>query len=229
MAKIKYLATWTLKDQQHFKIPHGYLLLKYDKIYRPGIGKFLLHLDAWEKNHDETRELEITMEVRYRGRTLDQNALSWSLYEIEVNEQNAGMLGTKSQMVNTMELYLADLDQWGEREYIKTAARNVSRHMGHYRSVWIKQGEKWVTAWERQGRQLLSILPPEDLVELQVVRGTSLYDTVEMARHIDGQFNRLATMDIGVTAPGEIEGYWEKWKGYLKENKIGYQPKELMK
>jgi len=209
MAKIKFLAKWSLKNQQDLNIPKGMILLKYDMAkYRKYIGAFLLRLDEWEKAHSDTREIEVELQIRYKDRSLDQNALMWSLYEIEAKEQNAGMAGSVSQMVTKDELYFADLDAWGERDEVQTTISRLQYYLLHYKIVRYLCSDDKFTSITKFEEQLLMRLEPETKITLQITRGTSQYNTVEMARHIQGVFNRLSET-VGISDTGQLALYKE--------------------
>ena len=115
------------------KIPSGYTLIKHDPKYDKKINRYAENINEREIKNDKNHESLITMEVNYGSRTLDQNALMWSLYEIEVNEHNVGMTGDKSQMVEAMELYNADVLAWGKREYMRAHKSVLHYYLNHYR------------------------------------------------------------------------------------------------
>lgn len=232
MPKIRFMGKWSSSMQKAFNVPRGYVVFKYDPIYREKLGAVLMKLDHYqtkqleklkEKGEEITdeaiyRDLEIDIEYHYRKRTLDQNALMWSLYTIEANEQNGGQSGHKDQMVTPDELYEADLDEWGERELITTKRGNLGYWLDHYRiveAVILDDGRE-VTLQELQK----SVANFDDVVSLRVIRGSSLLNTKEMANWINRIFNRLAYNGVQVTSPGEIKNYWHKWQQFKNDNKI---------
>ena len=235
MPKIKFLANWAKEYQDSLKIPKGFLVLKYHDFYRKSIGTQLLKLDEYQKKQfqkakeeakknngeindsDFMRDLEIIIEYHYRKRTLDQNALMWSLYTIEANEMNGGMSGSKEQVVIPMELYLSDLEEYGERETITTKRHNLSYYLAEYRIIEaVISGGKEIPIKTYLQMQA----DDNDEITIRVIRGTSKYNTKEMAKWIDRIFNRIAYHGIPVTNPGEIERYWQEWREYLNDNKI---------
>ena len=90
MAEINFIADWSPEYQD--KVPKGYLVIKpIDKHYQK-VGKFMNKLNDTQIKKGELKELH-TKFGYYNNRTIDQNSLLWALYEIEANEQNAGMSG----------------------------------------------------------------------------------------------------------------------------------------
>lgn len=232
MPKIKFLATWCTEWIETFGIPKGYILLKYDQSYRKNLGKVLLKLDQYQQKvlerekeinpnlseSDYLRPLEIEIEYHYRKRTLDQNALMWSLYEIEANEMNGGQQGHSDQIVTPMELYLADVDEWGEREIITTKRKNYSYYIEEYKIIEavILNDNKEISIKEFLRMQIDN----NDRISLRVIRGTSKLNAKEMTQWIERIFNRMAYHGLQVTNPGEIESYWIKHKQFINDNKI---------
>jgi len=231
MPTVKFTGKWSAEEQAAYEVPKGYLLVKYDQRYRKAIGEAFLKLDSYQKKKrakvteekgtaspdDWQRELAVTIEFHYRKRTVDQNALMWALYEIEANEHNAGQLGHSNQMVKPMELYENDLYEWGEREIIETKRKNLAYYRDKYRvikSVSVKGQEYSVD-------ELLQIgMTDDERIKIKAIRSTSMLNTKEMARWIDGLFNRIAHNGLNVTEPAEIESYWQKWRQSLNDEKI---------
>jgi hypothetical protein len=167
---------------------------------------------------DVLRDLEVTLEYSFKKRTLDQNALQWSLYGIEANEQNGGMQGAISQMVTPMELYLADLSLYGEREVITTRKKNYFNYSEEYKiieSIKLSNGSK-VTVQEFSKADI----DDNEWISLKVIKGSSKFNTVEMGQWIDRIFNRLCVNGVSVTNPGDIKNYWVKWRHFLNDNKV---------
>lgn len=232
MPKIRFVGTWSSFWQKEHQIPRGFLLIKYKNNYRKSLGTVLMKLDDYqEKKHkaliekgeqcvedDYLQDLEFDLEYHYRKRNLDQNALMWSLYEIESNEMNGGQKGHKDQTVKAMDLYLADLEEWGERETITTRRKNLSYYLDEYKII---EAVVLDNAKEMSVQDCIKInMDSNDRITLRVIRGTSKLNTKEMAQWIDRIFNRMAYNGVQVTNPGDIENYWLKWKQHINDNKI---------
>lgn len=229
MSKIKFKAYW--EPNYQIGIEKDYLKLKPDLFYKKIIAKMLDKLGKWQEwkrqqltaqfgeahEDDYLRKLDITIEINYRGRSLDQNALMWALYEILANEQNAGMAGDMQQMVKPMDLYIADLLERGERETIITARKNLDSVRREYRVIeWIIWGETKFSLEDF----IKMVLPDTENISIGVIRGSSKFNTREMAQWIDGIFNRLAWQSIEVTNSGEIETYWREHRQHMNDKKI---------
>lgn len=228
MAKIKFPSRWIMPLQKLLNtIPElknsgwGFLLLCYNKKeYRKPVGHYLMKLDEWEKNHNDTREINVELDIRYKERSLDQNALMWALYDIEAKEQNAGMVGSVEQMVKREELYEADLDQWGEKDIVKTEVRRLHYYLTHYRLVRYQVSElSGFILINKEIRNSLMVFSPDVKITLQITRGTSEYNTVEMARHIEGIFNRLS-QTVGISDTGQLAEYKRSHEKFKVKYKI---------
>ena len=196
--KIKFTATW---DKQR----KGNLLLDYKEKHEKEVDKFFSKLEALQIKKNELKELEVTVEYHYKKRTLDQNALMWSLYAIEANEQNGGVGGHADQVVTSSELYNADLDQHAKRATIFIAKE-------YFDSV----SSSWKVVEKKP------IYKKEELYGYQatVMLTTSKMTTVQMAYWIDRIFKRLAYNGVQVADSSEIQNYWQKWRGFLNDNAI---------
>jgi hypothetical protein len=198
MAIIKFVGNWCTHYQNG--VPKGYLCIKPKDTYINNIGKALNKLNDIQFKKNELKDLDIKIEIHYKKRTLDQNALMWSLYTIEANEHNAGMSGDKSQNVTTQELYENDLI-----EHAPVVKLQCSKDfLGVLKSEYKVIGEQ-----EENNKIIVTALIT-----------TSKFNTKQMAEWIDRIFNRLVYNGISVTNPVDIQDYWLKWRESLNKNKI---------
>lgn len=246
MPKITFPASWSADEQKAAGIEKGYLLMKYWPLWRDRLGKFMLKLDAFQKktlariiekgivtgNSPEAiaqslRELSITIEYHCRKRTLDQNALKWALYTIEAHEQNCGHVGAKEQMVQPMELYLADLREYGDIITINDKVSALPQYKADYRvieAIILDDGREFTL----KGFERLTPFSPDDRITIRARKGTSKKDTVEMAIWIERIFNRIAYHGVNITSPEDIERYWEEWRTHLNNKQVILHNDELM-
>lgn len=231
MPKAKFVGNFRVIWQQLFDIPKGFVLLKYKPVYRKTLGELLKKLDEIQNTKEKAlkdsstkfteeeflRDLEVTIEFNYRKRTLDQNRLLWSLYEIESNEQNGGMKGYKEQMVTPEELYENDLFEFGVREGIETKRKYLTMYLNEYRVV---EYIEYKDQKYEKNKFLKEMVSDDETIYIRVVRGSSKFNTKEMAEWIDMLFNRLAYHGVSVTNPGEILNYWHKFRQHVNDNKI---------
>jgi hypothetical protein len=235
MPKLKWTAYWSLLWQKKYNLPKGFFLCKIDPFYHERLVKAMLQVEDLQAENakklltsgkgnsvtayvDSLIPLEMETVFHRRKRTLDQNALLWALYEIEANVMNGGQKGHKDQMVTKDELYLADLDEWGERETITTRRKNLGYYLSEYRiieAVILEDGKEIPVE-----AVIESNMSKDDLITLRVVRGTSKFDTREMAVWIEGVFNRLAYNGVPLEDSSKIEDYWKKWNDHLNTEKI---------
>ncbi len=242
MAKITFLGKWSKKLQRDISAPRGYLCIKYNDIYRENMAKFFDKLEAAQNNKisklieagetvtDETafRELKITIEYHYKKGSYDQIKLIWALYQIEANEQNAGIKGHKAQEVTKDELYHADLVdcyECGDFETIKTQYKLLGMYTEDYSfipAVTYKENDYII-------QELLKLeIPPDDTIEIHGVRGLSKRTTKELSEWVEMLFNRLAYNGVNITEPGDIQTYWLEWRDNLNKQKIVLYDSEIM-
>lgn len=216
MPAITFIGNWYTGLQDN--IPRGILAIKPKDIYRKNIGTVLKKLNELQQKNGELRDLKIKIEFHYRKRTLDQNSLYWALLTIQSNEMNGGMQGKKSDMTTPEQLHEAYLLEYGEREIIKTARKNLSYYRQKKRIEFIIIDNQKIPLHSFLGSEKDNLL--EQYITLQVIRGTSEYTTKEMASRIDMVFNEICAGGVNVTQPGDIHNYWVEWRQHLNDEKI---------
>lgn len=189
MAKISFVGNWSSEWQKD--ILTGIIGLKPFESYKKAIGAELKKLDADQKKRGELRDIEVKIDINYRKRTLDQNALLWSLYEIEASEQDKPAI----------EIYNDDLMEFAPRIEMFVDPESYQWLKTEYRLIEKEKYDKARNKWY-----------------VVVILTTSHYNTVQMAKWIERIFNRLAV--IGVTSSNDIRDYWLKWRGFLDSEKI---------
>jgi hypothetical protein len=197
MPVMTFIGKWSEGFQEG--VQRGLWAVKPDSVYVKPFSTVLKKLKEWQHKTGELRELKITVEYHYRKRNLDQNALMWSLYSIEANEQNAGMSSGKND-ITAEELYEHDLQEYAPKAVIECQAETVRMLKNTYR-IW---GEE----------------PAENGVRVTIIKTSSQFDTREMAEWINRIFNRLADSGVHLQDSGAIQGYWSEWRKSLGENKI---------
>ena len=229
MAKIKFIANWQKEYQSKINNEKGFLVLKYSDFYRKNLVHLLLKLEEFQQkkkkenpdhqlySDDHLRDLEVSIEFFFKKRTLDQNALMWALYDIEANEMNGGQSGDKDQMVTREQLYKNDLEEYSDIDKIKTTKKSLAYYLDQYSyliSIYYDDAEMDL-------EQFLELdVDNDEQIILRVRRGTSKFNTKEMALWIERLFNRLSYHGVAVTNPGEIKKYWQDFKNYINDNKI---------
>ena len=199
MALIKFVANWS-KDWQS-NMPKGYLLLKPKESYYKKMAIVLNKLDQIQNKKEELKDIDVSIEIHYKKRTLDQNNLMWALYEIESNELNAGMKGSKEHMFTSQELYENDLESEAPRFEMRIKSELLNMFKSEYRVIDVKD--------YKEGEKII-----------MCILTTSKFNTKQMAEWVDMIFNRMSVNGVTVTNPGEIHDYWLKWKQSLNDNKI---------
>lgn len=202
--RIRALATWPDHEIAGLNIPRGqgYLVLKLNQDFIAPWGLELNRLrDQQQKRHkkallrdpgakyeDSLVDLEIDLQLFYRKRSINQNALLWQLYEIEANWANStpayrsGYLTQRlpSHVITSEDIHRDDLEVYTQKTRYK-----------------IKRADKF--AFERamvlgdMGKvEKVFDLPGEpELIGVEVWRTTSFLDTKEFTVWVERVIDRL--------------------------------------
>lgn len=162
------------------------------------------------------RDLDIHIDIHYQKRSLDQNALMWSLYDIEAYVQNGGQEGHSDQMVTRKELYLTDLELYGEREKVLTKRKNFSFFYNDYKIESIFVDDQQMSP----GELFDKVKDFDKRILITYIKGTSKLTTKEMSLWIDRIFNRLAYNGVPLECSGDLKDKWFKQQIHNNENKI---------
>lgn len=189
MAKISFVGNWSSEYQKD--IPSGIIGIKPKESYKKAISSELKKLNDDQIKRNELRDIEVKIEIFYKKRTLDQNALLWSIMEIEANEQG----------ITALEIYNNDIMEFAPRIEMFVSPDEYTWLKNEYRLI---EKEKY-----DQKRNKYYVV---------VILTTSHFNTVQMAKWIERIFNRLAL--IGVTSSNDIRNYWLQWRGFLDQEKI---------
>lgn len=219
-------------------IKDGFLLLKVEPRYLKALVEKLKKFDEFqekkiskllEKNpnadiEDAFRIIEWKYEYHYKKRTLDQNRLMWSLYEIEAYILNAGMEGHPDEMITAEYLYHTDLLQYGEREQVYTKRKNLSYYRDEYTIEFVMLDKQRLTVNEA----LQQIKDFDQKIVIEYIRGSSKLDTREMADWIERIFNRIAYHGVPLEKSDKIKDFWIKQRDHLNKNQIVLNSDEIM-
>lgn len=224
--KARLKATWVNQDRIDHNLPKGTLTIRYDKIYRDRVVRFLARIDKLQSESGELRPFDILLEDKQK-RTYDQEKLYRSLLAIQALEMNGNQLGSSDQMVTVKELYDADLELWADREEITTPIKNV---------FWYAQDYHWVDVyldggWHRYNNDIQKALneyPPMDNIRIITTKGTSLLKTYEMSLWIEGKINQIAEDGLSLENSDAVKQYWLDWRMFMNSNKIILHEEELM-
>ena len=167
--------------------------MKFMKMYMSAeSGAVTLHIDFdpvyLTEVHNLVRDFdgadEVEIKKRRKRRSLDQNAYMWELIGKIAEIHRIGVL----------EVYRAILKDYGVFEIIPVRAENIDR---------------WVDTWKQQGSGWIC----EDLGEcrnfkgyhnIKTYYGTSVYDTKEMTRMIEGVQQECRALGIETLTPEEL-------------------------
>lgn len=221
MGKTKFTGYWFSGWYKQFNIPKGFMIIKCDDRYHDVVKQNLIKLDSKQKKRIADSKnylipIDFTLDPIYGKRSLDQNALMWSLYEIEANEHNGGMSGNIDQNVTSKDLYYADLLENGEREKIKTSAANFEFYNSEYYILSIYYDG---TDYDLESFNQVQV-DIDSKLTINFIRGSSKFNIMEMKKWIDRLFNRLAHMGVSFENSSEIGDYWIKWSQYKNDKKL---------
>lgn len=232
MAGGMFQAKWSGRYHRELglSIKNGYFVLKVEPRYIKVLAEKLKKLDSFQekkieklldKNQDGNFEdvlriLDIKYEYHFRKRTLDQNRLMWSLYEIEAYILNGGIEGHNEQMISAEYLYDADIMEHGEREQVYTRRKNLSYYRDEYRIEYVMDGEKKYGVLQA----LVEIKDLDSKIVICYIRGSSKLNTLEMAAWIERIFNRIAYHGVPIEKSDKIKDFWIKQRDHLNKEKI---------
>ena len=196
--KVNFLANW-YKDIQT-NIPRGILALKINEKDIQKVAIILKKLNEYQHTKNILKDLEISLDVNYKKRSLDQNKLMFALYAVLANEFNGDHIGEHA--LTPVQLYEQDLINFGLRMELKVPEQNVNIVKSLYRIV---EEEK----------------PLKDgMIYLKVIITSSHFNTKQMTQWIEMLFNRLAEMGLTFENSAKIKDYWDKWQNRKNKEKI---------
>ena len=207
MSILKAVVQWSAEFHQAHNIPKGYILLRYEPRYRKNIAAALLKLDVWQEKHKtdepgaELRPIDMTLDIHYKKRSLDQNALMWSLYEIEANEMNGGR--TKGDELITGEgIYKGDMKAFAPKLGMMANARQIQLLKRTYSMIEVGEMET-----------------PGGYMTVTIYVTSSHWNTKEMHDHLEMIFDRLSMAGVSVANSADLSAYWFEWRAALNEQK----------
>lgn len=182
----KINAIWSESEQKKAKqvFGKGYLILKIDEFSKKTA------LKKYQKLIDQ--EVSIEIKKRYRSRTLDQNALMWSLYQVEAKEHNGGLSGGSDVKAN--DLYEADLMEFAPRMIITTDI-----------SHWNILREDYRVTWEKE---------ISNKIKAEIIISSSHFNTTEMKNWIDRIINRIAENGLSENNEPWLHDKFLEWKKF---------------
>lgn len=131
--------------------------------------------------------------VRWRNRrSIDANNYMWELLS-----EMAPLLNTTKD-----ELYIQELYKYGTFMYLPGTEEDMERLKKVFRIV-INRGDTVLTT--PSGKKM-------NMYQLQCYKGSSLYDTLEMSRLIDGVVSDAKELGIDTMTPNELREMKERWK-----------------
>ncbi len=212
MSILKAVVQWTAQWQAEYKIPKGFILLRYDGRYRRNVATALMKLDEFQKKklqvsytlqdfEDALRPIDMTLDIHYKKRSLDQNALMWSLYEIEANELNGGR--KSADMETPQHIYDMDMEDFAPRITGTVSLDGIEYLKRQYTMVTIDPQ---------------SVGPTMANVTIYVT--SSHWNTREMHGHLEMIFDRLSTAGVDLKSTADLSHYWLEWQAAMNEQKI---------
>ncbi|MBE3087997.1 MAG: hypothetical protein IMZ71_02620 [Chloroflexi bacterium] len=203
MAKAKFQAKWTSAWRKEYGLPKGFVAFKVDERYWLPLGRALGALGKKQQEKGELVSLDVTLDIHYARRSLSQNALQWSLYDVTVLVMNGGIADPEKAWTPE-KLYEQDMLDFAPTFPLTTKASVVAdlREMVSIRRV---------TPIEGTGGEM---------VVCDIIVTSSHWTTVRMAEHIEMLFNRLASMGTNVQTSADILKFYMDWQDHLDKEKI---------
>jgi len=202
--RLRALATWNDLEISALGLPRGqgYLVLKLSEDYREPFAKELTrlkgqqvkrHQRALEKNPganyaDSLIDLELDLQIYYRKRSINANALLWALYTIEANWANGnsayreGYLSKRlpGHVITPEDLHDDDCEVYCEKSKYKIKRADK---FAFTRAMALADMGKVVKTWD---------LPDEpDLIAAEVWKTTSFLDTKEFSTWTSRVIDRI--------------------------------------
>ncbi len=207
MSILKAVVQWTARWQAEYKIPKGFILLRYEGRYRRNVATALMKLDEFQEKRKtdeletELRPIDMTLDIHYKKRSLDANALMWSIYGIEANELNGGR--KSADMITPEKIYRDDMRTFAPRLDVTIPPEGVDILRRTY--------------------SMIDILGSDDATgrtNVRIYLTTSHLDSKEMHYHLQMQFDRLSEAGVTIDKTSDISDYWLKWRAAMNEQKI---------
>jgi hypothetical protein len=210
IVKLRFQATFDIEQYRKRGImkSEDLVILKHDLQNRERIQKELYKIV--EKNETnflagrEPVELDVTIDIAYRPRSVKANALMWTLYGIiadVLNREN----GTREK-VTAQSLYDDDMKEWAPRHIIACPDESL---------VFFKM------VLENERGKAKSITPLEGKAGFQVIeiwQTSSYWDTKQMGDHINRLLNTLESMGVIRENNGDLDKVFSDFEKWEKDN-----------
>jgi len=187
------------------------ILLRYPQEARARIVKELTKIVARNEQLymtcDAHIELDVTIDIAYKARSIQANKLMWALYSVIADILN---VESKEMVRITPEsLYEQDMQDWATRHYIRCTNDSLP---------FIKE-----ILQEEKGKIKNTIWSDtEKLWEIEVWQTSSYWDTKQMSEHIERLFTLVETMGRNRSNDGDIAKIYNDFKKWeTKENGKG--------
>lgn len=202
--RLRALATWPDHELSALGLPRGqgYLVLKLQNDYREPFAKELKRLQTqqvrrWQKALERDPgamydgsliDLELDLQIYYRKRSINANALLWALYGIEANWANGnanyrdGYLSGRlpGHVITPQDLHDDDCEVYCEKVKYKIKR---SDKFAFGRAMELADMGRVVKSWD---------LPDEpDLIAVEVWKTTSYLDTKEFSVWVERVIDRI--------------------------------------
>lgn len=211
--KLRFNAELAVDAYREHEITRGenLVILKHDKDAYNRIWKELHKVNEKNKANalvgKDNVELDVTIDIHYKPRTLKMNALMWALYAIiaiVMNRENK----TRNP-VTAQYLHDVDMEDLAPRKVCLCSQADEP----FFVEALLEKYDAIYTRSEKDG-----------VIYLTVLETTRYWNTMMMSEHIDRLFNTLADMGVTKETNGDVDAIFrdvEKWKaqnGNTKEN-----------
>jgi hypothetical protein len=142
-------------------------------------------------------KVKYSAECKPRGkkRSLDANALMWSLYQVLANVHHCKILDGEELRRESMRLYTSDMVEFAPCAKLTVGKDILNEVLADY--------------------SVYKIADAGDSVDITIWLTSSKWDVDRMTRHIDRLFNRLADIDSPDDLKGDVRQLWIDWQHHL--------------
>jgi hypothetical protein len=190
-----------LFDQFGIKAEDNIVLLPFDSNAKSRVEKFILSVikrdEANKQKNKPLSTIDVRIEISDR-RSLEANALMWSIYAIQAECMNKEMKLVKQ--ITRQELYDKDMADYAPKHWIKCLPESKE----FFRQILTEEKGKIKKEIEKEG-----------LIYFQVWETSSYWNTKRMAEFIDLKLNELEQAGITRLEDGNLEKVFldfEKWR-----------------
>jgi hypothetical protein len=199
MATAHFAGSWDMKWRSRWGFPLGYILFKVDDFSLPRLRKVMDRLARKQEEKGELYDLDVDITIHYQKRSGGQNALMWALYTVLADLTNEGI---DHEGATADSLYQEDMKKLAPAKAITVRLEDVED-------------------LPQFGVKVRDVVPiGNGMCRAWVYKTSSDFDTLQMHRHIEYLFNRIAARGVPMEQSSDIERYWLEWRHEINRKKL---------